>query len=308
MRLNSIMDLAPNSQNVSYQPGLDESELPFYLQALGTFAARRNYRTEREGMNSHLLLYTLAGCGLISQHGRELLLPVNHLVLIDCRQPHLYLTAPEKSCGKNQLLADNQPPFWDFIYIHLHGVGLDAYRERINGAGFDSLKLPAGISHPFIEHLTNIFAIASDQLIEREQRSIQLSVLLQHLLSECALLASSHSHTRHMNASQKAIRESLRHLEKMYQTDLSLDDLAQKANVSKYHFCRIFKQYTGLSPYAWLLDYRLRQSKISLRQSSLPIQDIARLHGFHDANQFIRSFRQATGITPLRYRKEHYLL
>ncbi|MEQ8176188.1 MAG: AraC family transcriptional regulator [Syntrophomonadaceae bacterium] len=79
--------------------------------------------------------------------------------------------------------------------------------------------------------------------------------------------------------------------------NMSLDELAACAAMSKFHFCRVFKQTTGLSPYEFQLQARIKLAKVMLLNKE-PIADIAAGLGFADQSHFYRFFKRDTGLTP----------
>ena len=87
--------------------------------------------------------------------------------------------------------------------------------------------------------------------------------------------------------------------------DITLDDLAAVAHVSKYHLVRTFKASTGFPPHAYLQQIRLRQASSLLRQTSASVTQIANESGYHSASQFAAAFRRHYGQSPARYRACH---
>ena len=88
---------------------------------------------------------------------------------------------------------------------------------------------------------------------------------------------------------------------------LSLDDMAEVAGYSRYHFVRAFKDSTGVPPYAYLLRERIGVAKVLLRAGDVPIADVARAAGFVTHAQFSSRFRATTGVTPAEYRRRRIL-
>lgn len=84
---------------------------------------------------------------------------------------------------------------------------------------------------------------------------------------------------------------------------ISLSDLAQIAGYSRYHFVRAFRESTGLPPYAFLLNERLRAAKHLLQHSDAPIAEIAQKSGFATHAHFSARFRERMGVTPAEYRR-----
>ncbi len=81
---------------------------------------------------------------------------------------------------------------------------------------------------------------------------------------------------------------------------LSLDSVAGKIGLSRFHFIRMFKRHTGLSPHQFRIRHRIDAAKI-LIQKGLPLSEIALETGFSDQSHFTNTFRQSTGLTPSQY-------
>jgi AraC-like DNA-binding protein len=82
----------------------------------------------------------------------------------------------------------------------------------------------------------------------------------------------------------------------------ALAELAESAGLSPYHFLRMFKRVTGVTPYQWVLRARLREAARRLASGRDPVTDIALDVGFEDLSNFMRSFRAEFGMSPRRYR------
>jgi AraC family transcriptional regulator len=85
---------------------------------------------------------------------------------------------------------------------------------------------------------------------------------------------------------------------------ISLEEIVHAAgDVSPYHFSRLFKQATGLSPYQYLIECRVLAAQELLRANRrLTLAEIAFRCGFADQSAFTRCFRQRTGLTPKQFR------
>ena len=82
-----------------------------------------------------------------------------------------------------------------------------------------------------------------------------------------------------------------------------LDDLADQANLSVFHFSRNFKKYTGLSPMEFVRVMKMHRAKELLRTDGKPIVMVAEEVGYVDLRSFERQFKLYTGSTPARFRR-----
>lgn len=98
------------------------------------------------------------------------------------------------------------------------------------------------------------------------------------------------------------IRESIEYMQTNYQRTLSVDDIAKHACMSTYHFGRLFKQLTGLSPHNYLKQYRLSRSYRCLQQNTT-VFDTAIETGFYDSSHFIKAFQNYMAVSPKEYQK-----
>ncbi|MCK1306670.1 MULTISPECIES: AraC family transcriptional regulator [unclassified Bradyrhizobium] len=87
------------------------------------------------------------------------------------------------------------------------------------------------------------------------------------------------------------------------EADVSLAALASDAGLSRSHFCRAFKESTGLSPHAWLRQYRLEQAMNMLRDTDTSIVSVAAELGYASQTAFAAAFRRLTGETPSDWRR-----
>lgn len=83
-----------------------------------------------------------------------------------------------------------------------------------------------------------------------------------------------------------------------------LADLAALVDLSQSHFSRAFKASTGMAPYRWQLDARIRRAQALLLDTRLTLDQVAAATGFADAVHFGRTFRRLTGATPAAWRND----
>jgi AraC family transcriptional regulator len=99
------------------------------------------------------------------------------------------------------------------------------------------------------------------------------------------------------------IAAALQYIEANAMQELSIPKLAKTVHLSPYHFARLFKHTTGLTPHQYVLHCRIEEAKRLLRNTDLDLAEIAQRLGFRDQSHFTARFRKATGATPKRWRQ-----
>ena len=100
-----------------------------------------------------------------------------------------------------------------------------------------------------------------------------------------------------------AIEQTIAFIHENYQRNLSVEQLAERENYSIYHFTKLFKKYTGQSPYQYILSTRLHHAQQMLVSTDYTIEEVSRFNNFSSCSRFISFFTKAFGMTPLQYRK-----
>lgn len=100
------------------------------------------------------------------------------------------------------------------------------------------------------------------------------------------------------------LRRVVEYLDAQLPQRVDLAQLAALAGLSQAHFSRAFKASTGMAPYRWQLDQRIRRAKTQLIDSRASLDQVAEATGFADAVHFGRTFRKLAGATPAAWRRD----
>jgi AraC-like DNA-binding protein len=96
----------------------------------------------------------------------------------------------------------------------------------------------------------------------------------------------------------------LRHfINESYGSKVTLQMLAGRAHVSRWHLCREFQRYFGMGPMKYLQNVRMQQAANLLRGRSLNVSEVARQCGYDDLFQFSKLFKKHYGASPREMRK-----
>jgi AraC-like DNA-binding protein len=104
----------------------------------------------------------------------------------------------------------------------------------------------------------------------------------------------------------KRFQQILDFLDNHYREPITIEQLASMVCISKYHFCRLFKERTGKSAGDYIHHLRINYALKLMRESDLNITEIALASGFSDTNYFCRVFRKYQNFSPSQYRKTFF--
>jgi AraC-like DNA-binding protein len=187
------------------------------------------------------------------------------------------------------------------IAIHLN----TALFEEVSAtaASQSHFRFPAAMMPALPELLPTLVSIEALLGTPRLLAAGTFVLSLAERVTETMSGAGRRKATRLGAGEEKRISAAIQHLELNSQSDLDLDTLASISCMSKYHFLRVFRQVTGVTPYKYLLALRMRRAAVALQASSVSISTIAFDAGFGDLSTFNHRFRETFGKTPSAFRQ-----
>ena len=126
-------------------------------------------------------------------------------------------------------------------------------------------------------------------------------ILVQLLMFYESNMVSNNSHYDHRQSDIQRLNPVLFLIEEKYNKQITLNQAAEAANLSKEYFCRFFKRVTGDTFTQYLNKFRIDKAKQLLVTKNLPIIHIAYEVGFDNLSYFYRVFQNLVKITPTEY-------
>lgn len=285
-RLEYNLDITPESRwNTISATAMAKSSL-IYAQEIGDFFAGPNYHTARDDYASYLIKMTVDGCGQLEYNGETHLLPPGHFFFVDCKKQQHYKTAPDAGS-------------WHSMWVHCFGANAKAYYDAFlthnNGSNIGVFHHPSRVVEIFAS-LLELDLSGRNQVMA----DFQAAALLTQLLSECVLS----SMTVEKNGDVPQVIQHVRmYLLNHYREKNTLEELGVMFNINPYYLQKQFKRYVGMSPTDYQIFLRMTKAKELIRNTKMPIGEIALAVGIENLGYFTRRFKQQEGTTPQTYRK-----
>ncbi len=182
----------------------------------------------------------------------------------------------------------------EFYFIHFSAAA------NFDLFGFESFKIYTATPCAAV---CDLFEDIIDEL--QKKKPAYEKICIAKLINLAALLernttSENHPQNRYINAISYAVQT----MNRSYAENRSLEDYAALCNMSKFHFLRVFKSITGISPLEYRSKIRIEHAKNFLEDSHMSVSEIAARVGFSSAAYFCDAFKRKTGLSPLQYRQK----
>lgn len=254
----------------------------FYMQEIGHYESYYPFLSEHNQLNSYLILYTVGGNGLLTYHGMTYQIKPNQCFYISCVDYHRCQAAFNEK--------------WEFYFLHFNGPNAKEYYEAYHRDYFQILTLENGYA------FANVMQTIADLHQKRNPLSeIMINYHITDLLT--TLLVTSTVYKQPRLAFPDYLKRIINYIDGHFREPLSLTELAAMENRNKFHLCREFKNYTGITLNEYIISTRLAYAKELLKYSTTPVNEIACQCGISNVSHFINLFKARENHTPLAYRK-----
>ena len=123
------------------------------------------------------------------------------------------------------------------------------------------------------------------------------------LIPTCSQWAALRSSDVHADGELARLVPAMKFMRQEFHRGPTLGEIASQVRLSPFHFHRRFTEQLGLTPKHFLLDCQITQAKLDLLAREKPLSQIASDCGFAHQSHFTSRFKQATGLTPTRWRR-----
>lgn len=163
------------------------------------------------------------------------------------------------------------------------------------------LRLDASARAHFTKSIDQMIRLKAGQTIGYD---IQINLILIELLLQLNRYGSSESTITHV-ALPTMIVDLIAYIDRHLTGSLSLQKMSQALHLSESHLSRSFKKFMGLTLQDYITNKRIDKATELLKDGA-SVQDAAYASGYENYAHFIRSFKKTKGLSPGKFRKQHY--
>lgn len=258
----------------------------FALQEVGLQEMPPRFESRREKLESFLFLFVEEGTGFIETNGLRREIRAGDVFFWDCRRPYAHL-------------AGARP--WKIRWVHFDGRAVPALHRDFQSQGGRSVFRAAdsGIYRSICEDLSFL----------AENPSVQNELRINELLSRLLFVLfrdgkRPESGFRDSGIQRQRTEQVRLWIQKHHSEPVSLSDLSRRFGINRFSLSREFRRNFGTTVFRYLEEVRILHAKRLLRFTDRPIEALAEICGFPDANYFSRVFRRSEGVSPRTFRNQ----
>lgn len=226
------------------------------------------------------LLYITKGKGTFIYSNKEVPIKEYDLIVINPNIEHTEKSSPEYPL--------------EYIVLGFQGLAFSGDDPGLQVSVFNSKQ----------EHDITLFL---QQLMEEVQNQKEDYELIIENILEIVLLKMMRkkNFSLEKTSSEKISKDMAyikNYIRQHFREEINLDILAEVGHINKYYLSHSFKKAFGVSPIEYLIQMRIRESKILLETTNYPVSNVSAITGFSSQSFFAQSFKRVTNLSPSQYR------
>jgi AraC-like DNA-binding protein len=284
MKVTIKKDVSRNS--FSYFPHntiYDNSGIFFNIISCGYEEIKKNYYLNRSNFHGNMLTYIVSGSGNFIFKNKEYALKKDDLIVINCMEEHTLFPNREGMI---------------IYYMHIDSGLLTDLANNIEKKA--SAVFNFADNKKILDFFKTNIQKGNDSI-----NNIDVSKQIYNLLVEIRLKVSG---IENSIALPSSLERATSYIKENYdEINLSLDDVANHVNFSKYYLEKLFNKYLNTTVYRYIVSIRLTHARYLLVSTDLSVEDIALKTGFSGSQLLIRWFKKTYEETPHQFRKRRIL-
>jgi len=296
--LRELKDLGYHTFGYRYMK--KQNELPVQIDSFGyeyvDFSSYFFDSQNRENEEGNCIFqYTISGSGILEYEQKKYQLKKGQAFII---------SIPGKS---KYYLPDNSS--WEFIFITFRGQYVrDVWSNIISSKG---PVINCSSSDPFMTSLISYYKEACSRLNDSSpgrigENTFDNSALgYQFIMELQKMLFTTSFHLESVSNTSAFLDDAIQYMKGHLADQITLEDIAAHAHMTKYHFDRIFLKRTGFSPWNYFTKLRIEHATHLLSTTEKTVAEIAPECGYQNINYFHKVFRKHVGTSAIAFRKSH---
>jgi len=271
----------------------DFEEYPIYIRK-ALLSSYNNFEAPPHWHNDIEFIAVLQGEMNYNINGEVITIGPNEGVIVNSRQLHYGFSQTKADC--------------EFICILIHPLMLcvsRAFEEKFVVPLLENQNMPYIKLSNSIEWQSEIYHCILNMYNKRNCISSPL-IISSLFLRIWALIFENTKISavrQFRNDDFTVLKNMIGYIQKHYRAKITLDDIAKAGAVGQSKCCKLFEKHIGTTPNAYLTQYRLHQSIWYLKNTDMPITQIANTVGFSGGSYYAETFRKRYGQSPTEYRK-----
>jgi AraC-like DNA-binding protein len=248
------------------------------------------------------LIYITKGIGTFKVDTRSYILTEGELLFVNSKELHSAFSANDCYCNyyafvfNLKFLENSTSDLCTENYIKPLLLKTKKLENIISGRKF--------LEKQCIEILKNIITSFAEQKPCYELFiKAQLYTLLFLFYSYNAIIDCTSEISNKPNVNLAVIKDVLRFIDHNFSQTITIEAIAGIANLSKFHFIRVFKATTSMTPTEYINMIRINEAEKCFQTTNMNITDVANFCGFNNLSYFIKTFKNYKKITPYKYKK-----
>lgn len=268
--------ILPNSYSIPLTPSDLAKELFFYPTWCGHYYCNANYGVKRDFFAPLLVMFVREGIFHIKYRGEHYEAHKGDVILLDCSEPHHYY-------AEDGL---------EFLYLHFDGSNSHAICQHILER-----------TGPILQQESNV--LIGQQIFEMVEfyKKGNIENMVQSASRVYRVLELLLTPDRQFMDNESPVELAIRYIRSNVGKEITLNELADVANLSPYYFAHCFKEETGFAPMEYVINTRLEQVKTQLVRTKTPIAEIAYAAGYSSTSSLNNMFVKRTGMSPREFRR-----
>ncbi|MBQ7943635.1 MAG: helix-turn-helix transcriptional regulator [Lachnospiraceae bacterium] len=248
------------------------------------------------------LYYQVSGDAYLTCEDQSFLVSEGEIVFINQHTKHFITPSDPDQCIFHSILV--HPHF-------IFGFGqLDMEKKYIqpvllcNALKFLHITKEHPLYELFFQHCTEILFLNENAEPGYELLTKSSLLILWKALFDTVTTLEPNNLRKTSNQDEQRVKDAILYIQEHFTEQISLDDIANSIMVSKSECCRCFKRTLDVTPFEYLMKYRIMESTRQMnRKRSESISEIAGNVGFNNTSYFNKIFKKYMNCTPTEYRK-----